>query len=163
EPTGGVLDNTLDGGLDAFVVKVSAGGSSVVYKTYLGGNGIEIGRAIAVAPNCASSCAAYVAGQSNSSSGFPTAGGLPSTPHATPQRGGWAPSGGRPAADGTGATWSGFIGGAGFDFGFGIAVDDAGDAYVAGETGSDEGSPGSGDGFPNGDGAAGLSGVLGFD
>lgn len=36
--------------------------------------------------------------------------------------------------------YSGFIGGAGFDFGYGVATDAAGDAYVAGYTESDQGS-----------------------
>src|SRR5207247_1349046 len=40
--------------------------------------------------------------------------------------------------DGTGLVYSGFIGGANADFGEAIAVDSAGNAYVAGSTASDQ-------------------------
>src|SRR5690606_25356642 len=38
EPTVGAADGVLNGGADAFVVKVNPAGTSVVYKTYLGGD-----------------------------------------------------------------------------------------------------------------------------
>src|SRR4051794_27555101 len=49
EPTAGAFDGTLNGGLDAFVVKVNPTGTGVVYETYFGGDGsADIGRGIAV-------------------------------------------------------------------------------------------------------------------
>ena len=42
------------------------------------------------------------------------------------------------APDGTSLVYAGYIGGASFDFGFGIAVDASGNAYVTGQTQSNE-------------------------
>jgi hypothetical protein len=161
EPTAGALDTTLNGSQDAFVVKVNPTGDTVVYKTYLGGDGnADIGRGVAVQPTCASSCEAYVIGHGDSGVNFPTAGGALDSTH----------NGGIDAwvvklnATGTAPVWGGFIGGTGSDFGYSVAVDDLGNAYVAGEAGSNADAPGGGgQGFPNGDGAGSLSSVLGFD
>src|SRR5207247_8365032 len=42
------IQSALVGGTDAFVTKINAAGSSLVYSTYLGGNGNERGTGIAV-------------------------------------------------------------------------------------------------------------------
>ncbi|MFZ1702151.1 MAG: SBBP repeat-containing protein [Pyrinomonadaceae bacterium] len=48
--TPGAYDTTHNGGQDAFVTKFSLDGSSLLYSTFLGGNGDEIGYGIAVDP-----------------------------------------------------------------------------------------------------------------
>src|SRR5205823_1971716 len=53
-----VLDGTLSGFMDAFVTKINAAGTALVYSTYLGGSGDDAGSGIAV--DAAS--AAYVTG-----------------------------------------------------------------------------------------------------
>src|SRR5262249_31342389 len=65
-------------------------------------------------------------------------------------------------ATGTSLIWGGFIGGTFSDRGYGIAVDDAGAAYVTGETASNADAPAGGQGLPNGNGASSPSPVRGF-
>ena len=57
----------LGGGLDAFVSKLSTSGSALLYSTYVGGGGFDVGRGIAVD----ATANAYVTGGTNSSH-FPT-------------------------------------------------------------------------------------------
>ncbi len=112
---------------DAFVTKLDAAGAALVYSTYLGGSGddFRFGGGIAVD----TSGNAYVTGSTNSSD-FPT------TPGAfQPTYGGRVSNAFvtklNPA--GTGLAYSSFLGGE-EDRGFDIAVDAAGNAYVTGET-----------------------------
>ncbi len=103
----------------------------LVYASYLGGSFNDYGTAIAAD----SSGNAYVTGTTQSTD-FPTADPFQSTN----QEGG--PPGGstgdafvtKISADGSRLIYSTYLGGTGFDQGNGIAVDAAGDAYVAGET-----------------------------
>jgi uncharacterized repeat protein (TIGR01451 family) len=112
-----------DGGLDAFVAKLNAAGSALVYSTYLGGNFGDGGSGIAVG----ASGDAYVTG-STSSTNFPTANPLQ------------AAYGGGPSdafvaklnAAGSAFVYSTYLGGNHIDRGSGIAVDASGDAYVLG-------------------------------
>ncbi len=132
-PTLGALqgDNGGSGNYDAFVSKFSTGGA-LVYSTYLGGNGSEYsvdGGGIAVdgAGN------AYVGG-STSSTNFPGA----STSTIQPAYGGGFIDGFvvklNPA--GNALVYSSYLGGSTYDAVNGIAVDAAGNAYVAGYTDS---------------------------
>src|SRR5439155_5662851 len=68
--TAGAFDTTYNGEIDAFVTQLSASGAALVYSTYLGGIGIEIGYGIAV--DAAGS--AYLNGDTNSAD-FPTTAG----------------------------------------------------------------------------------------
>ena len=113
---------------DAFVTKVNPTGSALVYSTYLGGNGFDFGRDIAVdtAGN------AYVTG-STESTNFPTANPFQA-----------ANAGFRDAfvtkfnPSGSALVYSTYLGGSGNEaFSFstgGITVDTAGNAYVTGQT-----------------------------
>ncbi|MBI5293193.1 MAG: SBBP repeat-containing protein [Chloroflexi bacterium] len=120
--TPGALDTSSNGGTDAFVTKLNAAGSGLVYSTFLGGSSNDRGKAIAVD----SSGNAHVTGNT-SSSDFPT------TPGAfdTVLNGGDAFVTKLNAA-GSGLVYSTFLGGSNSDYGYAIAVDGSGDAYVTG-------------------------------
>ncbi len=120
----------------AFVTKFSANGSSLVYSTYLGGNGTDEGYAIAVDSNFE----AYVTG-STSSPNFPTTSGAYQaicSPAGGSRRGGKLRFYGRVGivaklnASGTGLVYSTFLSGEDGSTASAIAVDSTGRAYVAG-------------------------------
>ncbi len=133
--TSGAFSTTLSGYSDAFVSKLNATGSGLLYSTYLGGT-YSYGAGIAVdgADN------AYVTGFTDASD-FPTTPGAFSTTH----------SGGseyafedvfvsKLNATGSGLLYSTYLGSSIGSFGnggaesLGIAVDGAGNAYVTGST-----------------------------
>jgi hypothetical protein len=123
-PVANPIQPTNHGGSDAFVTKINADGTALVYSTYLGGTSSENGQGIAVdtAGN------AYVTG-STQSTDFPTANAFQATL-----------SGFGDAfvtkinANGTALLYSTYLGGSGFEWGNGIAVDAADNAYVTGYT-----------------------------
>ena len=107
---------------DAFVTKLNTNGA-LVYSTYLGGEGTDIGYGIAAD----ASGNAYITGQTTSFS-FPLANPLQSAyggAFVTKLNGA-----------GSGLIYSTFLGGSGADGGRGIAIDSAGNAYVTGYAGS---------------------------
>ncbi|HEY2990293.1 MAG TPA: CARDB domain-containing protein [Candidatus Binatia bacterium] len=131
-------DTSHNDGVDAFVAKVNAAGSALVYAGYIGGSGTDRGKAIALDPGCVSSCSAYVTGETDSTetsipNGFPVL-----TGPGTSQNGGVDAFIAKVKGDGTGLLLAGFIGGSADDSGNAIAVDLQGGAYVAGETASNE-------------------------
>jgi hypothetical protein len=113
------------GAEDAFVTKIDAAGSTLVYSTYLGGGATDLGQGIAVdgAGN------AYVTGYTNSSD-FPATNALQAT------KGGFGYDAfvTKINAAGSAYVYSTYVGGSGDDFGQGIAVDSAGNAYATGFT-----------------------------
>jgi hypothetical protein len=70
-PTANPLYATNSSGTDAFVAKLNADGSALIYSTYLGGSGQDVGYSIAVDP----SGNAYITGYTLSTN-FPTANAL---------------------------------------------------------------------------------------
>jgi hypothetical protein len=125
-------DLTSNGGRDAFVVKVDASGTHLDYAGFIGGSSIDFGLGIAVdgAGN------AYVTGYTSSGKKtFPVTGGPDLT-----YNGGQDAFVAKVDATGTHLDYAGYIGGAGGDTGYGIAVDGTGRAYVGGITTSDEGT-----------------------
>jgi hypothetical protein len=136
-PTASALYGSNPGSGVAFVSKLNAAGSSLVYSTYLGGTDGEIGLGIAVDV----SGNAYVTGLTYSSN-FPT---CPSSlsvcaSNGTPLQ---SVNGGTSDAfvaklnsAGSALVYSTYLGGSGYDHGDGVAVDGAGNAYVAGVTAS---------------------------
>src|SRR5206468_1945773 len=122
----GAVQGTLRGGLDAFILKLSAAGSALLYSTYLGGTAGDVGQGIAID----TAGAAYVTGYT-ASSNFPhTAGVVQGT-----YRGGVDDAFvTKVNATGTAFVYSTFLGGVDYDQGVGIAVDQSGAAYVAGQT-----------------------------
>ncbi len=194
-PNDGLLDQIYNGGTDAFVLKVGAGGSGFVFAGYIGGSGGDTGVSIAVDADhyiyvtgyttssqktfpvkrgpdltyggngdvwvakvhaiegiqyCGyiggsgvenagdiaidSAGAAYVTGSTNEPADtFPVTVG-PDLTHNGQSDAFIA----KVAADGAGFAYCGFIGGAEYDIGQAVAVDADRNAYVAGNTGSDE-------------------------
>ena len=119
------------GGTDAFVAKVKADGTALVYCGYIGGAGDDEGFGVAV--DAAGN--AYVTGSTESDqTTFPVRVG----PDLVFGGGGVDAFVAKVKADGTALLYAGYIGGAGFDEAFGIAVDSAGNAYVTGDTSSDQ-------------------------
>ena len=111
---------------DAFVTKLNSTGSALVYSTYLGGNSYDRPFGIAVD----SSGNAYVTGWTRSTD-FPTKNAL------QPQNIGGSSNAfvTKLNASGSALDYSTYLGGGG-EYGFGIAVDGSGNAYVTGITGS---------------------------
>ena len=123
--TPGAYQTSRNGLRDAFVAKLSADGSRLVYSSYLGGNGADEGRGIAVD----GSGNAYVTGDT-SSTDFPVTPGAYQT-----SRGGLYDSFvAKLSADGASLIYCSYLGGSNQDFAYGIAVDGSGNAYVTGST-----------------------------
>ena len=117
------------GSSDAFVAKLDPTGSALVYSSYLGGSSQDQGNSIAVD----SAGNAHVTGETWSSD-FPTAQALQPTkagPSATADA-----FIAKLDASGTALLYSTYLGGSNGNWGNGIAVDAAGNAYVTGLTGS---------------------------
>jgi hypothetical protein len=118
------------GGYDAFVAKVNASGTALLYCGYIGGSGTDYGHGIALD----GSGNAYVTGETQSNeTTFPVLSG-PDLIH----NGGSDAFVAKVNASGTALLYCGYIGGSGTDYGHGIALDGSGNAYVTGETQSDE-------------------------
>jgi uncharacterized protein (TIGR03437 family) len=132
---------------DAFVAKLNPSGSTVLFATYWGGSAPDIAYAIAVD----SSGNAYVAG-ATSSSDFPVTTGAFQTAYAGPAADATDPD---PNGDAfvakfspLGAVmWSTLWGGSQADVAYAIALDAAGNVYIAGTTESSA-SPKSGNSIP---------------
>jgi hypothetical protein len=129
--TPGAFQTELHGDFDAFVTKLNANGTALVYSTFLGGTGRDGGHGIAVD----SSGNAYITGDT-SSQDFPT------TPGAFQRNCKLFDVTCENAfvtklnASGSGLLYSTFLGGStnGFQPGEGIAVDKTGNAFVTGFT-----------------------------
>ena len=117
---------------DAFVTKLNASGTAAIYSTYLGGRGGDGIQGIAID----ATGNAYVTGQTCSED-FPTA-----SPMRPAYSGGYYGCGDafvtKLNVAGSALLYSTYLGGTGRDVGNGIAVDNDGNAYVAGQTCSDD-------------------------
>lgn len=125
-PTANAYQADKAGGNDVFVTKLNAGGTNLVYSTYLGGSGTDTSYDIAVD----GSGSAYVTGETQSGN-FPTFNALQSR-----NRGSRDAFVARLNARGNDLLYSTYLGGNGEDYGYGIAVNSAGEAYVTGTTNS---------------------------
>jgi len=115
------------GSFDAYITKLTPAGNALVYSTYLGAGGDDFGNAIAVD----GAGDAYVTGQASTTT-FPVV----NAPQPTYGDGGIDAFVAAVDAAGSGLVYSTYLGGNGQDFGYGIAVDAGGSAYVTGQTGS---------------------------
>jgi hypothetical protein len=124
--TTGVLAPAYGGNVDAFVAKLSPGGDALVYATYLGGLTIDYATGIALDAGGN----AYVSGATQSPN-FPIVGGVQST--FAGSHDGFVV---KLNAAGTALIYSSYLGGTFNDYAYDVAVDAAGNAYVAGSTAS---------------------------
>ena len=125
-------DRTFNGDRDAFVAKVNPSGTGLVYAGYIGGTDFEFANAIAVGTDGS----AYVAGETASSeANFPVKEGPDLTFNGIDDA-----FVAKIDASGRVLIYAGYIGGTGSDAASGIAVDTAGNAYLAGRTRSTEAS-----------------------
>jgi len=130
-----LLFNGMTSVADAFVAKVNAAGTELVYCGYIGGSAEDGAAGIAVD----SSGCAYVAGwtYSSASDGFPVAVG----PHLTASSNiAVYPDAfvAKVNAAGTALTYCGYVGGSASDRATGVAVGSSGNAYIVGYTESDD-------------------------
>jgi hypothetical protein len=102
--TPGAFQTTNGGGRDVFVTKLNATGTALVYSTYIGGSGDEVGRGIAVD----GSGNAYVTGETNSTDYDVTPGAFQTT-----NEGRWDVFVTKLNATGTALVYSTYIGGSG--------------------------------------------------
>ena len=125
--TPGTFDTGHNGLYDAFVTKLNAAGTGLIYSTFIGGSGADYGRGIAVD----TSGNAYVTGvTTDDTTDYPT----------TPSAYDMTHNGGNDifvtklSSDGSALVYSTFLGGSGAEQGKSIVVDASGVAYVTGET-----------------------------
>jgi Beta-propeller repeat len=138
-------DHSANGRSDAFVAKLNASGTALVYCTYVGGSGDDFGLGIAVN----SLGEAYFVGEAASDqSSFPVVTG----PDLTYNGGLFDAFVAKLNPAGTALEYCGYVGGSDTDRGYSIALDAAGNAYVCGTTVSTQAT------FPNGSGIGQLPG-----
>ena len=128
-PTAKPLQSSLNGTSAAFVARLNATGSGLVYSTYLGGNATSSAASVALD----SAGNAYVTGFTTATN-FPTANPI----QASYGGGGDAFVSKLDYAAGTGLqlAYSTYLGGSGLDAGTGIAVDSLSRPYITGYTAS---------------------------
>ncbi|HMV84552.1 MAG TPA: SBBP repeat-containing protein [Blastocatellia bacterium] len=137
-------DLSFNGDTDAFVAKINAAGTALVYLGYIGGSAADVGTGIAVD----SAGNAYVTGGTNSDqTSFPVVGG----PDLTFNGSGDAFVA-KVNASGSALIYCGYVGGDDAERGNAIAIDAVGNVYIAGQTFSAQAT------FPDGDGFGGLPG-----
>ena len=134
--TRGSFQPILGGAYDAFIAKLNAAGSALLYSTYLGGSSNDFGASIAVD----ASGNAFVTGQTGSGA----ATSFPITPRAFQPKFGGGPYDAFVAklnAAGSALVYSSYLGGGtsapgglALDAGSAIAIDGGGNAYVTGST-----------------------------
>ncbi len=123
-------DVKFNGNVDGFVAKVTSSGESLVYCGYIGGEGEDVATAVAVDDAGFAYITGYTASNENS---FPVTFG----PDLGYNGGYYDAFVAKVSASGTHLIYCGYIGGAGYDAGQGVTVDDRACAYVTGFTSSD--------------------------
>jgi hypothetical protein len=132
--TPGAYQTTRNGADTPFVTKLAANGQSLIYSTFLGGDVADYAEGIVVD----SSGNAYV-------TGYTYSGNFPTTPGAfqttKPSNAGYSNAYTtvfvtKLATDGQSLVYSTYLGGSNNDYGYGIAVDSSGHAYVTGSAAS---------------------------
>ncbi len=126
--TPGAFDETYNGGLDDYaVLKLSADGSSLVYSTYFGGDKNEHEGRMALDSNDN----AYIFGIT-ASQNIPTTSGA----YQTAYGGGFRDAVLAKFSNTGSLTYCTYLGGSAFDYGRAITINESGEVYLAGTTGS---------------------------
>lgn len=128
-PTAHALQSVFGGNTDAFVTKISPDGSSLVYSTFLGGNGLEDGLGLAVDAGGS----VFITGRTTSAN-FPVASAYQGTFHGTVTSGDAFLAKIDPA--GTSLQFSTFFGGSEDDTAWSIVLDALGGPWIGGWTSS---------------------------
>lgn len=124
-PTTGGLQPVFGGSSDAYVTKLNPTGSTLVYSTYLGGTGGDVGLGIVV--DAAGSV--YLTGNTSSSNFPATASAFDTTPNGSNDA-----FVAQLNSGGSALVYATYLGGTDFEGAIGIAVDLTGNAYVTGAT-----------------------------
>ncbi len=126
--TAGAYDTTYGGNYDAFVTKLNATGGALVYSTFVGGTNGDYAMSLAL-----DASGVWITGYTISTD-FPTTAGAFDTSY-----GGFSDAFvTKLNAAGAALVYSGYLGGTDTDTGYAIAVDESGNAYLAGETRSSD-------------------------
>lgn len=127
--------DTTSTGFAAFVTKLKPGGNDLIYSTYLDGSqslfGDSFDNAASIAVDAAGN--AYVTGVTDSVDFPVTASAFDPSYNGTFDTDAFFT---KLNANGTGLLYSTYLGGEGYDYPWGIAVDPSGNAYVVGQTSS---------------------------
>jgi len=123
-PTASPIQASNAGNDDVFISRINSLGSGLVYSSYLGGNGYDRAYGIVVD----SSGNAYLTGYT-SSTNFPTASPIQAT-----LAGGDDVFITKINYYGNALVYSSYLGGSGVEYGYGIAIDSSGNAYITGNT-----------------------------
>ena len=129
-PTQNPVQASHGGNYDAFVSKVNAAGDALVYSTYLGGANADKGFGIALGPDGS----VTIAGDTFSTD-FPTSSALQAASTSAVSSDAFVA---RLSAGGDSVVYATTLGGSESDHGSAVAVDSAGNAYVAGLTASSD-------------------------
>ncbi len=132
-PVANAAQSVIGGGYDAFVARLNAAGTGLVYSTFLGGSNTDNGSAIALSVAGDGSVSAHVTGSTDSSD-FPLQGA-----YQTVLGGGVDAFVTKLNAAGTAFDYSTYLGGNGNDYGYGIGLDSLAsgwNVYVTGSTAS---------------------------
>ena len=130
--TTGAVQPLIHGDYDGFFVKIAPGLTTLDYSTFIGGSGYDFASSIAVDQ----AGDVYLAGETTSSQLFPTTAGALQTSHSS----GYAAWVAKLNATGSTLLYCTYFGGTtgsngpNYTVPSGLAVDAAGDAYIAGET-----------------------------
>jgi len=131
-PLKNAVQSTYAGGdYDAFAAKLNPSGGALLYSTFLGGSGYDAGDSIAID----SAGTAYVTGYTTSSN-YLTQGAVQRAYGSKPGKSRAGDAFVAALTTSNNVLYSTYLGGNGYDVGYGIAVDRVGDAYVTGYTAS---------------------------
>jgi len=119
------IQGFMGGMSDSYVAKFAEAGT-LVWATYLGGEDVDDGVALAV-----DATGAVLVGGTTRSNGFPIVGGFQSAKN-SPRDAFVA----KIDSAGTALIWSSYFGGTGDEFAYGVSADTAGNVYLCGQTGS---------------------------
>ena len=129
-PTNNAYQKTKALANDAFITKLSSAGDALTYSTFLGGRGGDEIEYDGIAVDASGN--AYVAGRTGSND-FPTKNAYQGT-----YKGAHDAFITKLSSSGDTLSYSTYLGGTGSDYGYGIAIDTSGNAYVTGYTASDD-------------------------